>query len=980
MRRLLITLAVVLGLVGTAHAQLATGSIYGMVTDESGAALPGAAVTLKGTGGTSSTTSGADGRYRFLNLSPGSYTVAVALTGFSTVNRENVLVSTGTTIDIPVALKVAQVEETITVTAESPVIDTKKTGTSTNFTQDELAKVPNSRDPWALLRTVPGMVMDRVNIAGNESGQQSAYRAKGSAGADSVWNLDGISITDMAAIGASPTYFDYDAFQEIQISTSGNDIKQPTGGVGINFVTKRGTNAFHGTVRGYFTHDDMEMENVPGELATLDPRYLALGFRPTTPETANHNRQIADYGLDLGGPIVKDKLWFWASWGKQDIRLVRSAGALIDKTLLKDTNVKVNWQAGGKDMISLLWFQGAKEKFGRGRGAPGCAGCVEATTATWNQGASYPEGKPPGLWKIEDNHIFNPNFFVTAKYAYYGAGFQLAPVGGLEGQAGVSQRLGQTFGTTSLSDNVRPQHTANVDFNLFKTALGGNHEFKFGGGYRWTEALTQELWPGNLILAMDNSTTNQRARVYREGKGVNHTKYWSAYIGDTFSKDRLTLNVGVRYDWQGGDAAPSTVIGNGAFPNLVPGITFDGYDAPFTWKDFSPRAGLTFALDNSRKTLLRASYARYASQLDTGTVGYANPSAGAGFAEYPWTDLNGDHFAQPNEVNISGTPLATGGGFNPAAPTAVTSANRIDPNLRAPLTNEGVIGLDRELAANVGVSLTYTYRRFTRFITVPRIGMTAADYVPNGFVTGNLPDGTPYNIPLFMPLAAKVTAGGNGRFETNDPNYTQSYSGVEFAAIKRLSNKWMARVAAGWNDHTEDWGSSTPVTVINASGNPTRMDTDSLVDGGQVANRSAGSGSGDIFINGQWSVNAYAVYQLPANFEIAANVFGKQGTPFPYFRSVALGQDGTQRVLINSEVDSVRFANLWNIDLRLAKNFKLSRANLLLTADLFNVFNENTELNRQRNLGGANPNVTSFGLLTDYLSPRILRVGMRLGF
>ena len=95
-----------------------------------------------------------------------------------------------------------------------------------------LSKIPNSRDPWALLRTVPGVILDRVNIAGNESGQQSAYRAKGASGNDGVWALDGVAITDMAAIGASPTYFDYDAFQEIQISTSGNDIRQPTGGVG----------------------------------------------------------------------------------------------------------------------------------------------------------------------------------------------------------------------------------------------------------------------------------------------------------------------------------------------------------------------------------------------------------------------------------------------------------------------------------------------------------------------------------------------------------------------------------------------------------------------------------------------------------------------------------------------------------------------------------------------------------------------------
>jgi hypothetical protein len=973
MRRLTITLAVLLAMAIPIYAQLATGSIYGMVADESGAALPGAAVTLKGTGGASSTTSGADGRYRFLNLPPGAYTVAVSLTGFSTVNRENVVVTVGASIDIPVSLKVAQVEETITVTADSPVIDTKKTGTSTNFTQDELAKVPNSRDPWALLRTVPGMIMDRVNIAGNESGQQSAFRAKGADDNDSVWNLDGINITDMAAIGASPTYFDYDAFQEIQISTSGNDIKQPTGGVGLNFVTKRGTNSFHGTMRGYFTHDDLESTNVPDELVDLAAQYRAINIRPTTPETANHNKQIADYGFDLGGPIVKDKLWFWGSWGKQDIRLVRSAGALIDKTILKDYNVKLNWQAGPRDMVSVLWFQGAKEKFGRGTGPPACAGCVEADTATWNQGASYPEGKPPGLWKIEDNHVFNPSFFMTAKYAYYGAGFQLAPRGGLDGQAGVSQRLAQTYGTTRLSDNVRPQHTANLDFNVFKNALGGSHEFKFGAGYRWTEALTRTLWPGNQVLAIDNSLTDQRARLFREGVGINQTYYWSAYIGDTFSKDRLTLNLGVRFDHQTGKAVASEVQGNGAFPNLVPGISFAGYDAPFTWQDFSPRVGLSYALDESRRTLVRVSYARYASQLDTGTVGFANPSGGAGNADYPWRDLNGDHFATPNEINTSGRPLSVAGGFNPDAPTSVVSANRIDADLKAPTTDEGIFGIDRELFPNFGVSVTYTYRSFSRFISTPRIGMTAADYAPQTF-TGAFPDGTRYSLVGFIPNAARVAAGGSGRFQTNDPDYGQTYQGVEFAAVKRLSNKWMARIAAGYNDHTQSYGNPA-VSVNLAAGNPTRFDADPLGDGSQVSPISAGSGNGDIFVNGKWSANAYALYQMPWNMEIAANVFAKQGTPFPPFISLSLGGDGAQRLLVTENVDSQRFENLFNLDLRLAKNVKIGGANAVITADVFNALNNNAELNRNRNRNAA-----SYALLTDYLSPRILRLGMRLGF
>ena len=453
-RGLVLALALLLCAAPAAWAQLATGNVYGIVNDEQGGALPGAGVSISGVNiGTRSTTADSAGNFRFLNLDPGTYKLAVALAGFATVNRD-VIVNTGANVNLTFGMKVASMEETITVDAETPVIDTKRIGTSTTFTQDELSKVPNSRDPWALLRTVPGVVMDRVNVAGNESGQQSSFAAKGSARADAVWNLDGVNITDMAAIGASPTYFDYDAFEEIQITTSGNDIRQSTGGVGLNFVTKRGTNAFHGTLRGYFTHEDLGSANTPDELKNPPPAYIAAGARPITDDQANHNQQIADYGFDLGGPIVKDKLWFWGSYGKQDIRLVRSAGNLIDKTLLKDFNAKVNWQASGSDMVSVLWFLGSKAKFGRAPGA--CAGCVEPSTATWNQDNDFPDNPFHGLFKIEDNHVFSPSFFLNAKYAYYGTGFKLEPIGGLEDQAGIAARLGQTFGTTQLSRQRPP--------------------------------------------------------------------------------------------------------------------------------------------------------------------------------------------------------------------------------------------------------------------------------------------------------------------------------------------------------------------------------------------------------------------------------------------------------------------------------------------------------------------------------------------
>ena len=431
MKRILgLALVLMLGATPGLWAQASTGNVYGTVTDASGAVLPGASVTISGTTlGARSTTAGTQGDFRFLNLNNGTYKLVVALAGFATVNRE-IVVTTGQNVNLSFAMKVATVEETVTVTAETPTVDTKRVGTATTLTKEELAQVPQSRDPWAVLKTVPGVLVDRVNVAGNESGQQSGFVSKGSLASDTQWNLDGVVITDVNSNGASSSYFDFDAFEEINVSTGSGDIKVQTGGIGINFVTKRGTNTFHGSVRGFLANHELQSSNLPDELVG-DPR-IGNG------DNANHTDQIWDWGAEIGGPIIKDKLWFWGSYGKNDIRIAR-LNQTQDKTLLKNKNAKVNWQASKNDMVSLFWFDGAKVKLGRD---PGVVGDPD-DSFLWNQGNFYPEedcGMPcglHGLWKAEWNHTFSPNFFLNAKYAYYGWGYGFAQRGGADQEGGI---------------------------------------------------------------------------------------------------------------------------------------------------------------------------------------------------------------------------------------------------------------------------------------------------------------------------------------------------------------------------------------------------------------------------------------------------------------------------------------------------------------------------------------------------------------
>src|SRR3954470_12938005 len=237
-------LAFTLALAPLAIAQTPGGTLTGAVRDEQGAAVPGSEVTARGSDATFRFTSTAEGTFRFLDLPPGPYTLSAVLSGFRPASRD-VIVAVGKTVVAPLELRIAPVAESVTVSAAAPIVDPTQTGTSTTFSIDELTTIPTSRDPFAALRTVPGVLLDRVNIGGNETGQAPSMVSKGTRPQDTVWSLDGIVITDMAAAGLPPTYFNYDNFDEVRVSTAGQDIRQQTGGVGINLITRRGTNQYH---------------------------------------------------------------------------------------------------------------------------------------------------------------------------------------------------------------------------------------------------------------------------------------------------------------------------------------------------------------------------------------------------------------------------------------------------------------------------------------------------------------------------------------------------------------------------------------------------------------------------------------------------------------------------------------------------------------------------------------------------------------
>ena len=934
------------GLATVAYAQTVAGNIYGRVTDESGAVLPGAAIKLSGaTIGGLGTASGPRGDFRFLLLDPGRYTVAASLSGFTTVVRE-VVVTTGTSLDLGFVLRLAPTEETVTVTAETPVVDTKKLGTGTTLKQDELANIPTARDPWALLRTIPGVMVDRLNIAGSWNDAQAYFLGKGSEFADNSFILDGVSIT--ADGGASNAYYDFDSFKEISVSTGGSDIAQQTGGVNINFTTKRGTNAVHGSARGLFTHDDFQWSNLPQALVG-DPRLeLPDG---TSSDKADHIRQISDYGGEAGGPIVKDKLWVWAAFGRQDIRVVRlfRGNQAPVNTYLTDWNAKLNWQASAKDMVAFSYFLSQKDKYGRKAGFAG----VEADSFLVNQGNYYPKG-PPGFYKIEESHIFGANLFLNAQYSYFGSGYALTPRGGRDKDGAVDRQTDTAIGSSPYFQYTTPFHVASLELKHFREGLGGNHELRFGFGYRRTPNRSTGAYSGSKVFAYKDTPEGGVAQVQRDGVFSYIAEFWDGYLSDTYTKDRLSVRAALRYDHQVASNLPTFAGANPVFPDLLPPLDYDGSGQGIRWNDLSPRLGATYALDEKRTTVARVSYARYAGRISAFEAAYDSPIGYYGsYLAYNWVDTNGDGFAQKDEVLLEeGVQYA--GGVDPNDPTNPTTPNRIDAHYKARHDDEVILGIDRELAPGLALSLAYTFRRGNNRFWTPRIGLTRADYTENPPVTAN-----GYTAQVFSPDPDKVDASNNGTVLQNRPNYRRTFSGFELSLVKRQTGRWMARASVAYNDWHEDFRGPRAIQ------NPTRRDTDPLIDGGQVPDLSA-----------RFQANADALFELPRGFTVSGALFFTQGYLNPVVLRLRAGEDRSLSALATPSVEDHRLPNICNLDLRLAKAVKLhGSASLILSADLFNVFNAGTTLGRN-----AEANSEVFGRIDGIMNPRVARFGARLAF
>ncbi|MEA2562011.1 MAG: hypothetical protein QOH06_3515 [Acidobacteriota bacterium] len=954
LRWLLVVVAVLL-LTGPVAAQLQTGDLYGTVVGGDGQPLPGVTVTLEGPGSPSVQVTDETGKFRFLGLYPGTYKLTAELQGFSTLEYPDIGIRIGGNTALEITLSGA-VEDVITVTGESPLIDERQVNRGTSVGAVELDKVPTARDPWSLLSLAPGVLVDRFNLGGNESGQQSNFIGTGATGRDNVFAVDGVVLTDMNAVGASATYFDFGAFEEVQFTVSSADVTVATSGVTINQVTKRGTNEWRGQARYLRTDGDWQSE----------PSDLGDGL------IGNQIDSVEEYGADIGGPLWKDHLWIWASYGESDISNV-VVGGQTDKTQLEDLNTKLNFQAGQSNSGVLHYWTNDKLKFGRG------AGPARAPEATTDQTT------PQDIYKLEDTWLPTTNLVLTGLVARDDGIFTLSPQGGLDANMftdadGVLRGSNSDFTQEAVIDQAR------FDANYFFDAGASNNELKFGVGFREQENHSISLWPhGKFVVAGEFQGLDPGFAMV--GFARNRTvgiisSYDSAWLQDTITLDRWTINAGLRYDNQTLENLAKSEPGNPEAQGLLPPINFAGNDAGgFEWETVVPRLSATYSLGEDRQSLIRGTFSQYAEQLGQLPLATRVNPIGYAYAYFYFADANNNLVFDPNEAGS----LQFGYTYNidPDDPAGFPP-NVNDPNLDPTMTDEVTLGLEHSFRKDFAGGVTLTYRNIydipesRTFVSDDATGQvrlaTREDWVQTGTAQETLPNGQLSRAVPVYDIRDGLTPTG-GTFYTNGDR-EMDYMGVTLSLNKRLANRWSMRghiTAADWN-----WKIGSE---YNKYADPTDQIADDLgfADGDDVYFEQSGSNKSNVLVGSRWSFNLNGLYQVapetPWGFNLGASLDGREGyiSPPVVRRS---GSVGRRNVQLTEDIGEFRNDNVYVFSAHADKDFTFGETRLTLSLDGFNLTNQDTVLQVERNARAGNRTFD----VNESLSPRVFRAGATFRF
>ena len=1016
------------GGVGSLLAQsIQEGKITGTVVSEDRLALPGATVEISSPAlitGTRSTTTSAKGSYVFLNVRPGKYKLTASSGGFKTVSRGSIDVAAGAVVTLDLTLPVGTIQETIEVSGGS-IIDTKTSSIETRFDTDMVEKLPTSRDAfYDLSLTAPGMSEGSGAPTGSTEFQSPT--AYSSATNENVFLINGVDATNpRAGSFGSLVNVNYDTVEEVRVVALGSKAEYGSfSGAAIDVVTKSGSNNFHGS-GAFYSKLGSVASNQPAAGANLGAPFLFVGEGE---QLAGEVKKDWEGSATLGGPILKDKLWFFGAfdytrgaslpprWPLQSESWGRNADAKLSAAPFKnhrawaayhyENNDGNGWSWGSQPGWDTTMTYGSKQ-----------GNNTVSSQWQWFAGSKTTlSAKYLGFWTkdkpyLPADHPDHPGYINWWKWtdAY--------------GSYGIDGAFPYVEGYQSS------RHTTQADLSHYAEGFLGTHDLKFGvqytkgrsnsqGGYfqnyvnflypyRWTQSVQYlQSWYGDTgLLFYNQKDTINPSLTVRTGDS------FGTFFDDQWNPTRrLTVNLGLRFDHM------TTRYGAGKvydFPTSPDGINNPkvlrdraSTDNIFDFKTFAPRVGLSYQLTGDGKTVARASYGRYYMPLTAEFLrrfGPDMPLVSRTFQMYevgPWSavDTNGDGEIDSIETREAARKVH---GLSPISEESQTidyswTLNVAD-NVKDQHTDQITLNLEREVAHNFSVGASYIYKHTTNmFANIPINRVTGQEWEYE-----RIPFTTSAGRQLMLYSVVLKDYDGNGVIDSDDvawignngtsrvqnlPTFDgvepkRDYHGVQLAFRKKFSNRWQALATALYSKSSgisrrsfrQDFNVEGPMFYDdNFMGN---------------LNYTVNNLEGPLPFTPKWEVKVSGSYQVPGievdlgarlRFHTGRAVWKLEGYPqhtqFGDPPGGVIDPGGLPQIVAVDPNTPDYLPSLTLLDLHAEKPLKLGGQKALhLVIDGFNVFNSST---------ATDMNVYSegYGKIDNIPQGRRFRAGVRFTF
>lgn len=987
-----IAVAVVIVLL-PAIASAQTSGITGTVKDPSGAVLPGVSIEISSPAlieKTRSTITDEIGRYRIVKLPPGTYTMTFTLPGFNTVKREGIELTSDFTAPVNVEMTVGVVGETVTVTGESPVVDTESITLRTVMTRDIMDIVPSGRNIQAIGIMIPGTTIRAGgggaisrDVGGSGGLQQSPLVYKGSN--DTVQTIEGLRLNNLCANGAySGVYWNDGSFQEISYVTGADSAEMGQGGIRVNMVPREGGNRFHGSVFGNFTHGPWQAvnlrDNLKGDL-TFNAKNRISNISVI--------KKIWDFNPSFGGPIKKDKLWFYVTfrhWGvnkttadsyfnklgptsiKYEADLTRPG---IDDGHIVSRAARVSWQISRKDKITFYHDDQSKYRNHWGISAsvsPEAAG-VQVTPVSFAHVTKWTRTQTNKLlfeagfsmYDQEYTELYQPDVVGSNKKVFDPELIRKSKIYSITEQT--NSKVTQAWVAPADHFSVLRTYSAAASYGT------GTHFFRWGGTLSEGPRRTVEYFTGDLTMTFSSglpqSVTLRTPRDQREGIKADV----GLFVQDKWTIKRATLNLGLRYDWFQGEVLDEDLPAS----RWNPAVHFSGFPVQ-DWKDISPRIGVAYDLFGNGKTAVKTSIARYVAGETAGQASANNPQQTIGRTDTRvWRDLNGDFTIFNSDGSVQ---------FNELGPTqnvnfgkVVPSTTTTDPSILHGWGKRGYnweyqAGVQHELFTGVSLNFAFYRRSYGNQIVTDNQLITNASYDGPFCITApkdsNLPGGGGYQVCGLYDIkpSARSLVQNIRKHASAYGGISDVFNGFDITTNARFGGTFIQGGINGQRRVTDSCktdGIDSPEVRFCKQVTPFRPDVKIL-------------GSHTF----PWDFVFSSTYQFSKGPNIVANWAVANSIIAPALgRNLASGATGTKTVNL-VEPGTKYGENLNQLDLRLSKRFKKEDYRVRVDVDLYNAFNSNWPFTLNNNFSIA---ATSQWMRpTNVLQGRLFKLGAQFEF